>query len=94
MRQRPAGAPGIVHPAPACSTIPSSSSKREDTDMAEGTPEGVALDLFSKIVLCERISIGSGGDGGRDSANRKWILDTYAECLLAVKEPNGRLSGS
>ncbi len=94
MRHRPGGAPAIVHRPPACSTILSSNPKMEDTEMAEGTPEGVALDLFSKIVLCERISIGSGGDGGRDSANRKWILDTYAECLLAVTEPNGRLSGS
>lgn len=63
-------------------------------DMAEGTPEAVALDLLGKMVLCEKMSIGSGGEGGRGSADRKWILDTYAECLLAVKDPAGRLRDS
>jgi hypothetical protein len=29
-----------------------------------------------------------------NKVDKKWILDTYAECLQAVKAPNTRLSKS
>jgi hypothetical protein len=45
------------------------------------TPEAVALRLFEIIAKHE----GKSNAG----ADRKWILDTYAECLRVVKNPVG-----
>ncbi len=53
--------------------------------MAEKTPEGVALELFDKIAGSERMVFHSGGGEGYTIADRAWILDTYAECLLATQ---------
>lgn len=55
--------------------------------MADQTPEGIAFELFKQVAA---------NDGKRATnstaikADRKWILDTYAECLLAVKQPAQR----
>ena len=43
------------------------------------SPEEVAHMLLRAVALAEKIAIDTYG-----AANRKWILDTYAECLTAV----------
>jgi hypothetical protein len=48
--------------------------------MGENSPEGVAHKLFIKLQ-----SIDQPPNGKRD-----WLLDLYAECLLAVKHPESR----
>jgi hypothetical protein len=55
--------------------------------MAE-TPEAVALELVRHIAYVEIRGIGEGFGGARP--DRKWLLDTYAECLSAVKNPGER----
>lgn len=49
------------------------------------TPESVALELFHKVVSAERAD-------NPVPPEKKYILDTYAECLLAVRNPGGHLS--
>lgn len=52
------------------------------------TPEAVALALTNAVARLEgKIFV----KGAPASADRKWLLDTYAECLAAVKNPGGRL---
>lgn len=52
--------------------------------------ELVALELFEKIVEVEDMSFNKNVPTGTAIADRKWILDTYAECLQAVEEPQAR----
>ena len=49
--------------------------------MAESA-EAVALELLHKLMVSER----------KDDPDRKWLLDTYAECLEAVHRPAKRLA--
>ena len=51
------------------------------------TPEQVALSLFQLIANVEQRAMHSGATGGWRSADRQWILSTYAECLRTVQEP-------
>lgn len=51
------------------------------------TPESVAMALFQTIVRAEAKKF---HPGFAESADRKWILDTYAECLRTVQSPGGR----
>jgi len=55
--------------------------------IGENSPEEVAFKLFQEVVSVE---IHKGDQTNKVS--RKWILDTYAECLLAVRNPSGRQS--
>jgi hypothetical protein len=55
-------------------------------DVSSGTPESVALDLLEKVAAVERKVFYSD----QNAADRKWILDTYAECVTAVRAPNTR----
>jgi hypothetical protein len=55
--------------------------------LGENSPEQVAFKLLTIIAASEKKAINTGGA----TADRKWLLDTYAECLLAVKNPSGRL---
>jgi hypothetical protein len=51
---------------------------------AENSPEQLAYQLMRDILLqIENKPIGQIG--------RKWYLDTYAECLMAVRVPSSRL---
>lgn len=59
--------------------------------IGENSPEHVALELLRVIQAVEGKGISHGYS---DSADRKWILDTYAECLLAVRNPSARIKGS
>jgi hypothetical protein len=56
--------------------------------IGENSPEQIAYKLFDHIVRVERQDLYP--DRGEQGATRKWILDTYAECLLAVKAPGHR----
>jgi hypothetical protein len=53
------------------------------------TPEAVALALFQAIVRAEGKSFDPERQG---SADRKWILDTYAECLNTIQNPAHRVA--
>jgi hypothetical protein len=49
--------------------------------IGENSPEQVAFKLFHEVASAE---------AGRAQIDRKWILDTYAECLMAVTRPDVR----
>jgi hypothetical protein len=51
--------------------------------MAESV-EAIALELLRTIASNENKSLSSSMSGAA-SADRQWLLDTYAECLKAVK---------
>jgi hypothetical protein len=59
--------------------------------IAENSPEQVAYKLLQTIASNEGKSLGNSPVSGAASADRKWLLDTYAECLQAVKFPTDRL---
>jgi hypothetical protein len=54
--------------------------------IGENSPEHVAYRLLLDIQRIER-KVFSGGEikQGWSGADRKWVLDTYAECLQAAK---------
>lgn len=56
--------------------------------IGENSPEEVAYKLLRTIASSEGKSLGSNLD--KATAERKWLLDTYAECLLTVKQPQMR----
>ena len=59
--------------------------------VGENSPEEVALKLLRYIASVERKVLHTTTPGsGEMPADRKWILDTYAECLKAVRNPGGR----
>ena len=51
--------------------------------IGENSREEVAFKLFHIIR----------NHGGQQATERKWILDTYAECLKTVLYPKERLGG-
>ena len=51
--------------------------------IGENSPERIAYLLYKEIQSVEKNDRASG-------RGRKWILDTYAECILAVKAPQRR----
>lgn len=54
--------------------------------IGENSPEHVAYALFERVAQIEgKVLVKDGG------ADRKWVLDTYAECLRAVRNPASRL---
>jgi hypothetical protein len=57
--------------------------------IGENSPEHVAYKLLETIASNEG-KILSSGTMSKATADRKWLLDTYAECLLAVKFPHDR----
>jgi hypothetical protein len=57
--------------------------------IGENSPEEVAYKLLKTVAANEGKSLLSS-TSTRATADKKWLLDTYAECLLAVKHPNGR----
>ncbi len=58
--------------------------------IGENSPEEVAYKLLQTIASQEGKSLMSSPVGGAAKADRKWLLDSYAECLLAVKHPERR----
>jgi len=55
----------------------------------ENSPEQIAYKLLLTIAENEKKPLHSTGTAPT-TADRKWLLDTYAECLLAVRNPAGR----
>lgn len=53
--------------------------------VGENSPEYVAFRLLERIAMVENRGFNAGG------ADRNWILDTYAECLLVVQSPSERV---
>jgi hypothetical protein len=59
--------------------------------IGENSPEQVAFRLLYEIANVEGIEM--RGLSGTKKADRKWILDTYAECIIAVRAPQNRDRG-
>ena len=57
--------------------------------VGENTAAYVAWKLFIEIANAEK-KHAFHGQGYELHGDRKWILDTYAECLLAVTDPRAR----
>jgi hypothetical protein len=55
----------------------------------DNTPEQIGYKLFVDVAIAENMRVKDylGGDKVPD---RKWILDTYAECLRTVQSPGAR----
>ena len=65
--------------------------------LGENSPEQVAYKLMRDIALAEGIGLGIPNSprcvpNGSGLPNRKWILETYSECLAAVR--GGRVPGN
>ena len=56
--------------------------------IGENSPEEVAYKLLRTIASNEGKLLGSAVT--KATADRKWLLDTYAECILAVTQPQVR----
>ncbi len=54
----------------------------------ENTPEEIAYKLFIEVAHAEDVR--TRYTGGERKPSRQWILDTYAECILAVRAPADR----
>ena len=63
------------------------------------TPEQIAYKLMHDIAAIEGKTLltttgapgaAASGRGGKELPDRKWLLDTYAECLLTVRNPDSR----
>jgi hypothetical protein len=50
------------------------------------SPEEVAFKLLYEIAAAEGIQMRLAG--GSKKPDRQWILDAYAECIMAVREPS------
>ena len=61
--------------------------------MGENSPEQVAYRLLGHVMNSERMSFNQNPSEGYKNANRKYILDTYAECLKTVRQPWDRDAG-
>lgn len=52
--------------------------------IAENSPEEVALKLLEIVAYCEEKSLRAHLPG--EKASRAWVLQSYAQCLSAVKQ--------
>jgi hypothetical protein len=57
--------------------------------IGENSPEQVAYRLTHDIASIEKRVL-HHTSGGHQAADRKWLLDTYAECLKTVRDPFSR----
>jgi hypothetical protein len=61
--------------------------------IGENSPEHVAYRLLMNVAFMEDKLIAYGGSNStKPTADRKWLLDTYAECLNTVRHPQMRVS--
>lgn len=60
-----------------------------DLHIGENSPEQVALKLLELVAIVERKDIRARRDdnigAGLTMADRKWLLETYSECIEVVK---------
>ena len=61
-----------------------------EVHIGENSPEQVAYKLLHDIGRAEGRRFTQGVAGNSANTDRKWLLDTYAECLRAVRDPFGR----
>ena len=66
-------------------------AKETVVHIGENSPEYVAHRLLSDIAAVEQKVFHRNPSSGQTSADRQWILDTYAECLQAVRKPYSRV---
>jgi hypothetical protein len=59
--------------------------------IGENSPEQIAHRLLMAVAFAEGKKIFQGPSSPTDPANRKWILDTFAECMNAVRHPDYRV---
>jgi hypothetical protein len=57
-----------------------------EVHIAENSPEEVAFKLLYEIAEAEGMQMRLAG--GTKKPDRQWILDTYAECIMAVRTPS------
>lgn len=57
--------------------------------IGENSPEQVAYRLLEDVARVEGKVFWKDPESG-ETADRRWILDTYAECLSTVHVPSGR----
>jgi len=57
--------------------------------IGENSPEQVAFNLMRIVASSEGFALAKVMGGG-NLPDRKWLLDTYAECLIAVRQPHQR----
>jgi hypothetical protein len=62
--------------------------------IGENSPEQVAFKLMEIIANHEDKVLRGSTSGPTKKADRKWILDTYAECLATVRNPGTHLKSS
>lgn len=55
---------------------------------SDNSPEHVAYLLFQILAHVESKELQRGYP---NTADRNWVLDTYAECLDTVRNPKGRV---
>lgn len=53
--------------------------------IGENSPENIAYKLLQDIARMEGMSLHQSPSQGYQTATRQWLLDTYTECLEAVK---------
>jgi len=58
--------------------------------IGENSPERIAYLLMRDIAIVERKVFNNHPADGAAKADRKWILDTYAECIRAIRDPHMR----
>jgi hypothetical protein len=61
--------------------------------IGENSPEHVAYQLLKLVAYLDGQDIGTAtanAYASKPKADRKWLLDTYAECLRAVRDPDSR----
>ncbi len=59
-------------------------SRTVTLEVTPDSPEKIALDLLERVAFIESKRIGTNQEY-LTKTDRKWLLDTYAECLTAAK---------
>jgi hypothetical protein len=59
--------------------------------IGENSPEQVAYKMMKDIANAEQVSLVPNGPADWKRADRAWILQTFAVCLDAVRNPNAHL---
>jgi hypothetical protein len=57
-----------------------------EVHLGENSPEGIAFKLLYEVAEAEGMQLRHAA--GSKKPDRQWILDTYAECIMAVKAPS------
>jgi len=66
------------------------SEQSSDHRAAEESPESIAYRLMVLVADLESKTLHGNPAKERTNADRKWILDTFAECLNAIRSPQDR----